>query len=176
MQKQALRKEIKQQKQQLADEQKDKASNAVFKTIEAMDAFQQCNRILCYWSLSDELATQAFVNKWYQQKNIYLPVVNGQRVDLIRYTGIENMKNGSFGILEPIGNKLSELQTIELAVIPGVAFTAEGNRMGRGGGYYDRLLPLLSNAFKVGVGYQLQQRDSIPIEAHDIQLDKVVLG
>lgn len=176
MDKQALRKEIKQQKKLLSVEQVEKAPGDVFKAIEAMDYFKQCNCMLCYWSLPDELATHEFINKWYLQKNIYLPVVNGQGVDLIQYTGIENMKQGAFGILEPIGIKFQELHLIDLAIIPGVAFTAVGQRMGRGGGYYDRLLPSLSKAFKLGVAYQLQQRDFIPIESHDIKLDTVIFG
>lgn len=171
-----LRKEIAVQKKSLSDTDKKTASISVFNTLEDMPEFSQSESILCYWALPDELQTQAFIEKWYRSKNIYLPVVNGRAVDLIQFTGKENMRKGAYNILEPTGDVFTQFQKIDLAIVPGVAFSDDGKRMGRGGGYYDRLLPKLNNAFKLGVAYQLQQRKKIPIEAHDIKLDKVFFG
>ena len=88
------------------------------------------------------------------------------------------MRPGAFGIAEP-GPAAEEClpQEIDLVVVPGVAFTADGARMGRGRGYYDRYLsqPAL-RATKVGVCYAHQLCDGLPTEPHDVAMDAVVAG
>lgn len=80
---------------------------------------------------------------------------------------------GSFQIEEPTGNDLTDVDDIELMVIPAVAFDRKGNRLGRGKGFYDRLLKT-SRATKIGVGYEFQLLDSIPCEPHDVAMDMVI--
>jgi 5-formyltetrahydrofolate cyclo-ligase len=63
---------------------------------------------------------------------------------------------------------------VELIVVPGVAFDPTGNRMGRGRGFYDRLLKSTPNAMKVGVAYDFQLLDKIPVEPHDVPMDSVI--
>jgi len=176
MNKRFLREDIATQKKTLSNEDKENASLSVFADLERMSLFRSAKNILCYWSLNDELGTHAFIQKWFQDKVIYLPVVNGAKVDLIQFTGLDKMRSGAYNILEPIGDVFSNLEAINLAIVPGVAFSDNGDRMGRGGGYYDRLLPQLVNAYKIGVGYQLQRRNPIPIEPHDVKLDQVLFG
>ena len=70
---------------------------------------------------------------------------------------------------------LREYQVIDLAVVPRVAFDKEGCRLGRGKGYYDRLLPLI-NCYKIGICFPFQLYDSIPTEKFDIKMDEVIVG
>ena len=92
---------------------------------------------------------------------------------------VEDMKNdfvpGKYGILEPstrcrIPTKLERAETVWL--IPGVAFDAAGGRLGRGGGFYDRLLRFGKK--KIGVACRCQMVDSVPTEVHDVRMDLVV--
>ena len=95
-------------------------------------------------------------------------------MELRRYTGPSDLAIGAYNIMEPTGEVYDDYKEIDLAVIPGVAFDAEGNRMGRGKGYYDRFLPLVPQAYKLGVCFPFQKVDSIPTDEHDIRMDEVI--
>lgn len=94
---------------------------------------------------------------------------------LRRYTGKSDLKEGAFGIMEPCGEVFADYQAIDLAIIPGMAFDRQGNRLGRGKGYYDRFLPLLlPYIYIIGVCFPFQLLDDIPTEEHDIKMDTVL--
>ena len=67
-------------------------------------------------------------------------------------------------------------KAIDLVIVPGIAFTPAGQRLGRGRGYYDRLLPRLRNAYKMGVCWPCQMVTAIPTEPHDMPMDCVITG
>ena len=79
-----------------------------------------------------------------------------------------------FGIGEPTGTVFDRLEEIDMIVVPGVAFDRRGNRMGRGRGFYDRLLSTTPTAYKVGVAFDFQMFDAIPVEPFDMPMDKVI--
>ena len=79
-----------------------------------------------------------------------------------------------FGIGEPTGPEWTDLDAVKLIVVPGVAFDNKLNRMGRGRGFYDRLLKSTPNAIKVGVAYDFQVLSEIPVEDFDVKMDLVV--
>ena len=80
---------------------------------------------------------------------------------------------GAFHIEEPTGNETVDPDTLELIVVPAVAYDRKGNRLGRGKGFYDRLLGS-TKATKVGVAYEFQIVDEVPVEQHDIPMDIVI--
>jgi 5-formyltetrahydrofolate cyclo-ligase len=79
-----------------------------------------------------------------------------------------------FGIGEPTGEEFTNLDAVELIMVPGVAFDRTGNRMGRGRGFYDRLLKSTPNATKIGLAYDFQMMDAIPTEPHDVKMNLVI--
>ena len=143
--------------------------------VEQLAQFQRANIVLLYWSMDDEVYTHKFVNRWYKEKTILLPCVDGDDLRLRQYTGPECLQSGpQFGIDEPTGPEFTDLNKVEMIVVPGVAFDIHNNRMGRGRGFYDRLLKSTPNAFKVGVAFNFQLFDKIPVESFDVPMDKVV--
>ena len=74
------------------------------------------------------------------------------------YTGKQDLQTGSYNIEEPIGEIFNDYKSIDLAIIPGVSFDKEGNRLGRGKGYYDQLLPLLTSSFKIGICFSFNSK------------------
>ena len=143
--------------------------------VEELERFQQAGTVLLYWSMEDEVQTHDFVNRWYEKKRLLLPCVDGDDLRLRQYTGPECLKAGEqFGIGEPTGPEFTELEQVELIIVPGVAFDRKGNRMGRGRGFYDRLLKSTPKAFKVGVGFDFQLLDTIPTEPFDVPMDVVI--
>ena len=130
--------------------------------------------MLLYHSLPDEVDTHGLVRRWSGQKRILLPVVKGEDLELKLYTGDNHLTQGAFRIDEPTGPAFTDYAAIDLAVIPGVAFDRRGNRLGRGKGYYDRLLPRIPTANTLGLCFPCQLVDQIPTEAHDIPMDEVL--
>jgi 5-formyltetrahydrofolate cyclo-ligase len=84
------------------------------------------------------------------------------------------LERGAFGILEPRGEVFLDYDQVEVAIVPGMAFDKAGHRLGRGKGFYDRLLPRLTQAHKIGVCFPFQYLDEIPCEEHDVVMDEVI--
>lgn len=172
--KKQLRQDIKALKKEQDKTSWDEKSNAIFSAIEHMDVFKNATSILCYWSLPDEVQTHSSVTTWAKSKKVFLPVVKGDDLDLVLFEGIEKMEaEPVFGILEPKSSIKASVNDIDIIIVPGVAFDKSCNRMGRGKGYYDRLLSA-SRATKVGVGFDFQLVEQVPTEPHDVQLDLIV--
>lgn len=141
--------------------------------IEDWRMFQQATTVLLYHSLPDELSTVLCLEQFHGSKKILLPVIKGENIELCVYGGKESLCIGAYSILEPTGHSFTEYDRIDLCFIPGVAFDKEGNRLGRGKGYYDRLLPRI-RAPKVGLCYECQFTECLPSEPHDVRMDYVI--
>lgn len=141
--------------------------------LEASPLFREAKNVLLYHSLKDEVQTHAFIEKWHQKKRIILPVVVGNELELRIYTQLNYLSIGSYGIAEPIGEPFIDYASIDLALIPGVAFDAAGHRLGRGKGYYDKLLPHIA-ATKIGICFPFQLIAEVPAEEFDVCMDAVI--
>ena len=172
MEKSDIRRKIKALRTMLSDEDKNSAAEEVFEQLEKTAAFLLADKILMYHSLPDELQTIAFLKKWGNRKKFFLPRVNGVNLDILPYDQ-SRLELGSFQIEEPTGDDLTDPAEIELIIVPAVAFDRNGNRLGRGKGFYDRLLQT-TRATKIGVGYDFQLIEEIPAEPHDIPMDIVI--
>lgn len=131
--------------------------------------------ILLYHSLPDEVNTLPLIRQLHAEGHtVLLPTVVGSNLELHAYTGDTDLTTSAdFGIAESTGPLFIDYTNIDLAIIPGMAFTPDGHRLGRGKGYYDRLLPQLS-CKKIGLAFHFQIVDHIPCESHDIKMDMVV--
>ena len=167
-----IRRRIKNMRLVLTEAEKLQAADSVFARLEQSAPFLMANHILLYHSLPDELYTHAFLKKWGAKKHFYLPRVNGVNLEILPYEQ-SRLELGSFHIEEPVGDDLVDPSVLELIVAPGVAFSRKGGRLGRGKGYYDRLLAD-TKATKIGVAYHFQLLDEIPLEPHDIPMDIVI--
>lgn len=100
-----------------------------------------------------------------------LPRIDGENMNFHAYEIGDELQPNKFGILEPLPTaKIVEPQAL---IIPMLAFDYDKNRLGYGGGYYDRYMQN-RDVLKVGVAYAAQQFPSIPTESHDIKLDKII--
>ncbi|MDE6049766.1 MAG: 5-formyltetrahydrofolate cyclo-ligase, partial [Paramuribaculum sp.] len=93
-------------------------------------------------------------------------------LDILPYDR-STLRLGTFQIEEPQGDNVVSIEDIEMVVVPAIAYDRTGNRVGRGKGYYDRLMQH-SKALKVGVGYDFQLVDEIEVEEHDVPVDIVI--
>ena len=172
MTKQEVRQKIKNLRIMLDETEKVSAAESVFDRLEGTAAFQMAEKIIFYQSLPDELDTRRFLQKWKNFKKFFLPRVNGLNLELLPYDET-TLEVGAFNIEEPTGNDIHPIEEIEVIIVPGVAFDRKGRRIGRGKGFYDRLLQS-AKATKIGVGYEFQLIDEIPAEPHDIAMDMII--
>ena len=150
------------------------AAQEVTKRIERLECFGECTRMILYHSLSDELPTDSMLRLWQKASfGLFLPRVNGNDIDIVSYDGY-NLKLGAFNIQEPTGSDvLTKFLTTDIAIIPGVAFDKNFNRLGRGRGYYDRFLASFPGV-KIGICFDFQIVSAIPCEPHDVKMDAIV--
>lgn len=172
--KKEIRQQVRTLKKQLTAKQCHAYSLGAMQRLQQLPAFQQAQVVMAYYPLPDELSTLSLLNQWKDKKTILLPVIEEDDIHLRVYTGDESLQVGAYGINEPIGPFFTDYDNIDLVIVPGMAFTSEGARMGRGKGYYDRFLPKVPRALKVGVCYPCQLVDFIPEEEHDIRMDDVI--
>lgn len=162
--------------------------NAVERTIQsdrvvgklvALERFKNATSILLYYSTPEEVFTHDLIQNSLGTKRIFLPRMNTEKneIEIYQLERWEDLQKGPFGILEPTGKSKARIGEIDLAIIPGVAFTIDGKRLGRGKGYYDRLLALKRESpFGLGLAFSEQIVEDISMEEHDVKLDLILTG
>lgn len=106
--------------------------------------------------------------------NIWLPKILDNEMDFYEYDGKENLRKGYFDILEPISDKKLSPTNSTIIVMPGSVFTKEKDRIGYGGGFYDKYLSKQKDVLTIAVGYDFQLVESIPTEEHDIKPNCII--
>ncbi|WP_092111331.1 5-formyltetrahydrofolate cyclo-ligase [Prevotella sp. KH2C16] len=176
MLKKKLREEIRRRKRQFTREQLRERSLPIVARLLAHPRIREAETVLLYYSLPDEVDTHNMADELLRQgKTVLLPVVMPRcGMQLRRYEGRGSMREDEFHILEPTGKPFTDYAQISVAVIPGMSFDARGNRLGRGKGYYDRFLKQLPHTYKIGVCFDFQRLEQVPVGANDIPMDEVV--
>lgn len=152
-----------------------KAAEKFFLTKDYMEA----TNILLYFPFRSEIDTTIIIRKALQDyKKIILPCVWHKNLDLYFIENYEHqLKKGAYGIMEPVPElcKPAEISDIDLAIVPGICFDKNLNRLGYGGGFYDKLLPLLNNNVKkIALCFEMQMLPEIPVLSHDIKIDEII--
>ena len=171
--KRTLRQFIRSQKALYSPEQLAEMSSNIISRLVQHPLYREANTILLYHSLPDEVCTHSLIQEAFKNKTVLLPTVVGDELELHIYTPSAVTHTGAFDIVESDGPRFTDFESIDLAVIPGMAFDAQGNRLGRGRGYYDRLLPRLHCPL-LGICFPFQLLGSIPVEEHDRKVDEVI--
>ena len=130
-----------------------------------------------FCSLADEPDTGTVLRRWSDAKRLAVPRVEGETMRFCRYDPAA-MRPGAFGIEEPGPEaETCDPAEIDLVLVPGVAFSPDGRRLGRGRGYYDRYLAQAGvRAVKIGVCFAHQLTEEVPAEPHDVRMDGVIAG
>lgn len=174
--KKELRQTIRELKKQYSSQQMLEFSQTILSHLEENVHFKQAKTILFYSALPDEVQTAAFLEKWHTEKQLLLPKVEGEQLTLHSYEGQQSLQIGAFGILEPQTAIFEDFKKLDLAIIPGMAFDKTGNRLGRGRGFYDRLLMKLLpyHIYIIGIAFPFQIFEEIHTNKRDIKVDQLV--
>lgn len=131
-----------------------------------------------YLASCDEIDLSGLVNEMIARgARVVSPRWNGETYDLARIKSLsaDDLRLGPMNILEPDEADITRHDDVAVWIVPGLAFTADGRRLGYGGGWYDRLLAdAAPDSVKIGVAHSFQLVPGIPVEAHDAMLDRIV--
>lgn len=144
-----------------------------------LDEFISAKVIFFFASFRTEADTSGMITKSLQEgRKVILPKVEGKDLGLYEIKGIAELRPGYMDIPEPSvlsDDRRADINEVDLIIIPGAAFDEAGNRIGYGGGYYDRLLSGLQKDIPVvAPAYEEQVEDCIPSEPHDIRVQMIV--
>ncbi len=171
--KQALRRAIREQLRQLRPE-KAQLDAKLLARLKVHPWVQAADTVLLYYAVGDEPDTRQFLT-WLAAQGIpaALPVCGKDgSMQFCLYHG--ELVKGTFGIPVPPGRESPVLTEHTLCLVPGMAFSPDGKRLGRGGGYYDRFLAAHTGLRTAGVTYRCLLRETIPCEIHDCRVDTVI--
>lgn len=146
--------------------------------------YKNCDRIACYLAVDGEIGMDSVISRaWRDKKEVYLPVLHPfeNKLFFSRYTPDSVLVNNRFGIGEPeiAAAKRVKPLTLDVVLTPLVAFDLNGNRIGMGGGFYDRSFAFLKKReywlrpLMVGCAHRLQQVDTIQTQSWDMPLAMV---
>lgn len=182
----SLRQQIREKRRALSNAEREQAAFLLCERIASSRLFQQSKHIALYLENDGEMSLDLLIkHAWQQGKQCYLPVLaepNTQRLWFIPYTPETKLKNNRFGIPEPIHShslRIRKTLSLDLILMPLVAFDERGNRMGMGGGFYDRTLAFLRHRRYwhkpnlLGIAYEFQKQQRLETNPWDIPLQAV---
>jgi len=178
--KRAIRREAEANREAQPD--KDATSRLICSKFAALPEYVAAETVMCYVHMGSEVRTQPFLcSTLGAGKQIVVPYCAHDQLGLFLLDRMEELEVGTYGILEPrlelraLADKRVEVGQLDLVVVPGVAFDRRGARLGRGKGYYDRLLARVRpDTLLVAPAFECQLFPEIPAEPHDVYMDKVI--
>ncbi len=152
------------------------ASDKIKAAVLGLDSIKNAQLIMVYLSAFKEPDTFSLISELLSlEKEICVPIsdIDTFTITPSRLISLDNLTKGAYGISEPKEIISVPISEIDVALIPGIAFTSSGDRLGFGKGYYDRFLEEF-NGVKIGIGYDFQITDKIPTDEHDIGMDMII--
>lgn len=176
MNKAQLRADMRAKRRALSAEEQEAAAQAVYAHLMGFEPYQKANVVMAYMACRGELSLEAVIrDALLQGKTLLLPrceaagIMTARRID-----GMQSLQQGAYGLLEPREDcTVVQPDEIDLILVPGVAFDRAGNRLGQGGGYYDRFVEG-SGAVRAGICHAFALLDDVAHEAHDQAMDNVI--
>ncbi len=176
MKKQELRNKIKALRKSLTKQQISKKSDIIYNRLFELEEINSAKTVMVYIGSFNEVRTDKIIKKLLDDgKNVCAPVTDESTKTIRAYyfDNTDTFAKGVYGILEPPKTHIADISEIDVAIIPGIAFDKNGNRMGFGEGYYDRFLSDFKGT-KIGIGYKFQCEYNIDTDEYDIPMDYII--
>ena len=173
--KKILRREFLSKRAAISIDERDRISHALIKKFTESELYRKSKVIMAYASTPEELQlNELFAACFDDGKILTIPFIVGKgEMQAVEVPNFDALEVGAFGI-QTVKRELRKFigpAQIDCVIVPGAAFDLSGGRLGLGGGYYDRFLPLAVNAVKIALAYDFQLVDSLPIEEHDFRIE-----
>jgi 5-formyltetrahydrofolate cyclo-ligase len=170
----ALRQNAKRLRESLSEEKRKEKEAHIYETLNLLPEFRSAERILFYVSNKDELDTRQFIkNRLDTGKLVLVPKIHEGSLKANVIMTWSDLAPGQMGILEPTEAHEVPAESIDLVIVPGLAFDRNGMRIGYGAGHYDRFLKTCP-AVRVALAYHEQLHDEIPTEDHDQAMNIII--
>lgn len=172
-----IRKQIREYKKSLSDGEIRSSSLSVAEKVINLPAFLECRQVFVYIATNQEIRTEEIIETALSLgKIVAAPKCFGKNMEFFCFSDLTELRAGAFGILEPPNEKPAFPDENTLMLVPGMAFDRNMNRIGYGGGYYDRYFEKYRDIayFKLGLAHEFQICDSLEVEEHDYRIDGVV--
>lgn len=175
--KKELRKEIIKKRDELDCTEKKIKDKKIIEKLKGTKEYKEAKEIFIYIGFGSEINTKILIEDALEDgKEVCVPKVINKEMVFIKINSLENLVTSNYGILEPVGDKNNfNVDNLGLIIMPGLAFDKQGNRLGYGGGYYDKFLSNNKiNVKKIALAYNFQILDKVPSEEHDIKVDSII--
>ncbi|MEM9022061.1 MAG: 5-formyltetrahydrofolate cyclo-ligase [Planctomycetota bacterium] len=174
----ALRRHYREARDSIPADQREDRSDVITRMLLSVDRLECAASVFIYVASGSEVQTRGLIESCLAMgKTVAVPrVESGQAV--MRPTVIHawsDLAPGRFGILEPTTDEKLE-PAPGVAIVPGLAFTTSGGRLGQGGGYYDRYLIAHRDTYRIGICFDEQLAERLPTDEHDVAMDEVITG
>lgn len=176
MTKDEIRLLMRQKRRTLSEDEVICAGNNICSQIFSFEIMDKATTVMTFISAFKEPDTQSILRTLSKQgKKIVVPISNTENFTIIPsyIDSASHLTNGAYGIKEPTSIIPARPEDIDIAIIPGIAFGKDGSRLGFGKGYYDKFLECFSG-IKIGICYDFQIFDTLPVSKHDINMDIIV--
>ena len=172
--KKQLRRELILRRKNIAD--RDEKDRLIFERIMCCDCVKNSDAVLIYASYNGEVDTFRIIRRLLEiGKPVFTPKCReNSEMIFLRIESENDLAEGAYGILEPVGDIQPVITEKTVCIVPAVSFTAKGERLGYGGGYYDRFLSKYPKLCSVGICYEELISDSLPCAEHDINVNYVI--
>jgi len=162
------------------EREREHKSRLIERKLLKQEGFIKAKRIMFYLAFNGEVKTESMINKARELgKEIYVPVCDTKKKLLkpCRLNKNSGLKKGPYQILQPQTQEYLPLDDLDLVIVPALAFDKNGNRLGRGKGYYDRFLKKISaHTYSIGLAFDFQILPNLPLKPYDIAVDKVLFA
>ncbi|NBG87353.1 5-formyltetrahydrofolate cyclo-ligase [Isachenkonia alkalipeptolytica] len=179
--KKELRQEMIQQRKSLSPLEIKEKSLEIFHRLQGLSAYENARKLMTYVPFREEIHTTLLIRDFLaKNRQVFIPVTQPKEKKIIISELLDlekDLETGHFGVMEPkpFAFRPKDPKIIDLVIVPGLAFTTSGYRIGYGGGYYDRFLPTLEqNPVTIALALDFQIVDSLPIDRYDVPVDMIV--
>lgn len=173
MDKVTLRNKMIQKRLDLSSEEHITKSNLIISKLKQHPDFINAKILGIYVSFKNEVDTIVLIQEIIKTKKVSVPKTNHHEMDFYLIDSLEELKLGTYGILEPHNNRLIDKNKIDLLIVPIVAYDRNNNRLGYGGGFYDRYLKDYHGSI-IGLAFAFQQVKNLPVESYDLPIKTII--
>ena len=175
----SFRKQISLKRKSLSEKEKLDSEKSLVQLWESVEDSYNTNKVALYWPVNGEISTNSLISNFIKDgSECFLPIISQDKKNKILEFAlfeIDNpLTNNRFDIPEPRKSTIVDLNELDVIFLPCVCFDSKGNRIGMGGGFYDKTLSLLSNNQKtqlILLAYDFQEVESCFPEGHDVKAD-----
>lgn len=171
----ALRQDLKIKRAALDPALRKEYDQRIMENLFSLPLIRDIESAFCFISYASEVHTHALIDQFLShQVTVAVPqIIKNRDMKAIRFSGWDRLEKDRMGILSPL-EETQPLSSFDITVTPGLGFSSLGRRIGYGRGYYDRWFEQNNGGVKIGLAYEVQLREDIPVDKYDINIDIIV--